>query len=204
MCDLVKGFEAYQKRVKAACGKAEKVAAALIRGLEEYVAGHDDELARVYREQIRDNLAGAAFNEISSKLGPDDFWIIGVRDMDRICDAAADSFAYRSWYVREEIEKICSDFYAAMKGYELDIPMKPFTEVYRINESDYVDYGVWERYWEDKPEIERDIWIVADNGQYSTEDLVGMPPEKISAIVESDDFEPENTYCTMTDDEGYC
>ena len=75
--------------------------------------------------------------------------------------------------------------------------------VYRINDrGDYVTAENWESVWANHPSWWPDAWLLADNGQYSVDDVAAMTVHEIERAVASPDFYPEYAYYTETDEEG--
>ena len=69
--------------------------------------------------------------------------------------------------------------------------------VYRINDlGEYVSAYDFETYWEQFPEWYRMAWMLADNGQYSFDDVAAMTIEEVEAAYKSPDFYPEYAFYT--------
>lgn len=69
--------------------------------------------------------------------------------------------------------------------------------IYRINDwADYVSKEDWDHFWENYPFWWQQAWMLADNGQYSSEDVSDMTVEEIEAAYNDPDFCPEYAYYT--------
>ena len=80
---------------------------------------------------------------------------------------------------------------------------EPNEGVCRINDcGGYVSEEDWETVWANHPDWWQDAWLLADNGQYSADDVSRMTVHEIERAVASPDFYPEYAYYTETDEEG--
>ena len=69
--------------------------------------------------------------------------------------------------------------------------------VYRINDDgDYVGAREYEEFWSKFPGWYPIAWIVADNGQYTFDDVANMTMTELMRVYMSDGFEPEHAYYT--------
>ncbi len=79
----------------------------------------------------------------------------------------------------------------------------PNEGVYRINDcGGYVSEEDWANVWADHPAWWQDAWLLADNGQLSSEDVSRMSVHEIERAVASPDFYPEYAFYTETDEAG--
>ncbi len=100
----------------------------------------------------------------------------------------------RAGYTEDEINKVYSDFTRAMEREILDglNDCDPFQEVFCISLcGEYVEPHVFTEYWEDKPQVEQDIWMILANEQRTAAELAGLTPDEIAAIAHGEDFEHE-------------
>ena len=80
---------------------------------------------------------------------------------------------------------------------------EPFEGVYRLNDmGEYVSEGDWERVWAGRPSWWPHAWMLADNGQFSAEQVGRLSVEQIEALFESPAFEPEFAYYTDAGEDG--
>ena len=80
---------------------------------------------------------------------------------------------------------------------------EPNEGVYRINDrGDYVSEKDWKTVWADHPAWWQDAWLLADNGQYTSEDVSRMSVHEIERAVASPDVYPEYAFYTETDEAG--
>ena len=79
----------------------------------------------------------------------------------------------------------------------------PNEGVYRINDcGGYVSEEDWANVWADHPAWWQDAWLLADNGQFTSEDVSRMTIHEIERAVTSPDFYPEYAFYTETDEAG--
>lgn len=72
---------------------------------------------------------------------------------------------------------------------------EPYQGVYRLNDmGEYVSEGDWGRVWAGRPSWWPKAWMLADNGQFSA--------EQIEALFDSPAFEPEYAYYTDAGEDG--
>ena len=75
--------------------------------------------------------------------------------------------------------------------------------VYRLNDmGEYVSEGDWERVWAGRPSWWPKAWMLADNGQFSAEQVGRLSVEQIEALFDSPAFEPEYAYYTDAGEDG--
>ena len=74
---------------------------------------------------------------------------------------------------------------------------EPYAGVYRINDfGDYVAEADFDDFWASRPAWHRMAWMLADNGQYSSEDVADMSVAEIESAYDDPDFEPEFAFYT--------
>lgn len=104
---------------------------------------------------------------------------IGSEAMDRVLDVTDELRAC----VRDEFE--------------------PFEGVYRINDfGEYVSEEDWENVWADHPAWWPKAWMLADNGQFTADQVSRLTMEEIEVMFNSAAFEPEFAYYTEADGNG--
>lgn len=80
---------------------------------------------------------------------------------------------------------------------------EPYEGVYRINDmGEYVSEEDWLNVWAGYPSWWPHAWILADNGQFTSDEVSRMGVEEIEAAYADPAFEPEYAYYTETDEEG--
>ncbi|WP_317415966.1 hypothetical protein [Thermophilibacter provencensis] len=80
---------------------------------------------------------------------------------------------------------------------------EPFEGVYRLNDmGEYVSEEDWENVWADRPSWWPKAWMLADNGQFTSDEVSRMSVEEIEAAFNDPAFEPEYAYYTEADEEG--
>ena len=80
---------------------------------------------------------------------------------------------------------------------------EPNEGVYRVSDrGDYVSAEDWETVWANHPAWWQDAWLLADNGQLSSEDVSRMSVHEIERAVASPGFYPEYAFYTETDEAG--
>lgn len=80
---------------------------------------------------------------------------------------------------------------------------EPYEGVYRINDfGEYVAEEDWENVWADCPGWWPKAWLLADNGQFTAEQVSRLSVEQIEALFESPAFEPEFAYYTDAGEDG--
>lgn len=80
---------------------------------------------------------------------------------------------------------------------------KPHESVYRLNDmGEYVSEADWRAVWSRYPYWAERVWMLADNGQYSAEDVGAMCVKQIDEAYEDPSFKPEFAYYTEADESG--
>lgn len=80
---------------------------------------------------------------------------------------------------------------------------EPYAGVYRINDmAEYVSEEDWLDVWADRPDWWPKAWLLADNGQFTAEQVSRLSIEQIEALFESPAFEPEFAYYTDAGEDG--
>ena len=80
---------------------------------------------------------------------------------------------------------------------------EPYEGVYRLNDmGEYVSEEDWLNVWADRPSWWPHAWMLADNGQHTSDEVSRMSVEEIEAAYADPAFEPEYAYYTETDEEG--
>lgn len=80
---------------------------------------------------------------------------------------------------------------------------EPYQGVYRLNDmGEYVSEGDWERVWAGRPSWWPKAWMLADNGQFSAEQVGRLSVEEIEVVFGSAAFEPEYAYYTDSGEDG--
>lgn len=80
---------------------------------------------------------------------------------------------------------------------------EPFEGVYRLNDlGEYVSEGDWGRVWAGRPSWWPKAWMLADNGQFTSDEVSRMSVEEIEAAFNDPAFEPEFAFYTEADEEG--
>ena len=79
----------------------------------------------------------------------------------------------------------------------------PCEGIYRINDfGEYVSEEDWENVWADYPSWWPHAWLLADNGQFTADQVSRLSVDEIEAIFNSAAFEPEFAYYTEADGDG--
>lgn len=79
----------------------------------------------------------------------------------------------------------------------------PHEGVYRISDAgEYVPAFDFESFWADYPGWMRNAWMLADNGQYTSDDVAAMTEHDISYAYHSPWFYPEFAFYTEADETG--
>ena len=79
----------------------------------------------------------------------------------------------------------------------------PLAGVYRIDDfGAYVSEEDWENVWADRPDWWPHAWLLADNGQYTSDEVSRMSVEEIEAAYNDPGFYPEYAFYTEADEEG--
>lgn len=104
---------------------------------------------------------------------------IGSEAMDRILDVTDELRAC----VRDEFE--------------------PYEGVYRLNDmGEYVAEEDWENVWADRPSWWPKAWMLADNGQFTSDEVSRMSVEEIEAAYGDPGFYPKHAFYTEAEEEG--
>lgn len=79
----------------------------------------------------------------------------------------------------------------------------PLAGVYRIDDfGAYVAVEDWLNVWAGYPAWWPHAWLLADNGQFTAEQVSRLSIEQIEALFESPAFEPEFAYYTDAGEDG--
>lgn len=79
----------------------------------------------------------------------------------------------------------------------------PNEDVYRIDDrGDCVSEEDWANVWANHPAWWQDAWMLADNGQFTSDEVARMSVHEIERAVASPDFYPEYAFYTETDEAG--
>lgn len=80
---------------------------------------------------------------------------------------------------------------------------EPYEGVYRLNDmGEYVAEEDWLNVWADRPSWWPHAWILADNGQHTSDEVSRMSVEEIEAAYGDPTFEPEYAFYTEAGEEG--
>lgn len=80
---------------------------------------------------------------------------------------------------------------------------EPYEGVYRLNDmGEYVAEEDWENVWADRPDWWPHAWLLADNGQYTSDEVSRMSVEEIETAYNDPGFYPEYAFYTEADEEG--
>lgn len=80
---------------------------------------------------------------------------------------------------------------------------EPYQGVYRLNDlGEYVSEEDWQSVWAGRPDWWPKAWMLADNGQFSAEQVGRLSVEQIVALFDSPAFEPEYAYYTDAGEDG--
>lgn len=75
--------------------------------------------------------------------------------------------------------------------------IEPFQTVFRLNDGgDCVSAGTFEAYWRGLPAWMLCAWMLADNGQYSAEEVSRMSEKQAVRLAQSPSFEPAHAFYT--------
>lgn len=75
-------------------------------------------------------------------------------------------------------------------------------DVYRVTDfAEYVSAKDWEQVWSKYPPFWEEAWQLADNGQYSSDEVARMSIAEIDAAFNDPAFYPEYTYFTEWEDD---
>lgn len=80
---------------------------------------------------------------------------------------------------------------------------EPCEGVYRINDfGEYVAEEDWLNVWADRSSWWPHAWMLADNGQFTSDEVSRMSVEEIEAAYSDPGFYPEYAFFTEADEEG--
>lgn len=80
---------------------------------------------------------------------------------------------------------------------------EPYEGVYRLNDmGEYVAEEDWLNVWADRPSWWPHAWMLADNGQHTSDEVSRMSVEEIEAAYGDPTFEPEYAFYTEAGEEG--
>lgn len=80
---------------------------------------------------------------------------------------------------------------------------EPYEGVYRLNDfAEYVSEGDWDEVWSRYPGWWPHAWMLADNGQFTSEQISCISVEEIEQLFDSPAFEPEYAYYTDAGEDG--
>lgn len=80
---------------------------------------------------------------------------------------------------------------------------EPYEGVYRINDfGEYVSEEDWLNVWAGYPAWWPKAWMLADNGQFTSDEVSRMSVEEIEAAYGDPAFEPEYAFYTDAGEEG--
>lgn len=81
--------------------------------------------------------------------------------------------------------------------------LEPFEGVYRINDmGEYVSEEDWESAWAGHPTWWPEAWLLADNGQFTANEVSRMSVEEIEVACKGPGFYQEHAFYTETDEGG--
>lgn len=105
--------------------------------------------------------------------------------------------------VGEEFIDRTNDIASGLFDHKMDWEDLPIGDCYRINDfGDYVTEPDWCEVWDDHP-LEEKAWMLADNGQYSSDDVAKMTPAEIEAAYDDADFDPAYVFYTEKYEDDY-
>ena len=79
----------------------------------------------------------------------------------------------------------------------------PCEGIYRINDfGEYISEEDWESAWADHPAWWPKAWMLADNGQFTADQVSRLTVKEIEVLFNSAAFEPEFAYYTEADGDG--
>ena len=79
----------------------------------------------------------------------------------------------------------------------------PYRGVYRLNDlGEYVSEEDWLNVWAGYPEWWHKAWMLADNGQYTSNEVGCMSVEEIETAYADPEFYPEYAFYTEADEDG--
>lgn len=99
----------------------------------------------------------------------------------------------------DKAETIALNLYGRQRDWD-DLPVGG---CYRIDDlGNYVTEADWDTVWAGH-ELEKQAWMLSDNGQYSRDQVTAMTPAEIKNTYESKDFHPDIAYYTEKDEGDY-
>lgn len=99
----------------------------------------------------------------------------------------------------DDVNDIASELFDRKQDWD-DLPIGG---CYRINDfGDYVTEPDWCEVWDDHP-LEEKAWMLADNGQYSSDDVAKMTAAEIEAAYDDDNFDPAYVFYTEKEEDDY-
>ncbi len=99
----------------------------------------------------------------------------------------------------DKAETIALNLYDRQRDWD-DLPVGG---CYRIDDlGNYVTEADWDTVWAGH-ELEKQAWMLSDNGQYSRDQVTAMTPAEIKNTYESEDFHPDIAYYTEKDEGDY-
>ena len=81
-------------------------------------------------------------------------------------------------------------------------PLGPYVDAMRLGDEGYVTIEAWDAFWRDRPDWEQAAWMLADNGQFTSEQISRLTVEQIEQLFDSPAFEPEYAYYTDAGEDG--
>lgn len=80
---------------------------------------------------------------------------------------------------------------------------EPYEGVYRLNDmGEYVAEEDWLNVWADRPSWWPHAWMLADNGQHTSDEVSRMSVEEIEAAYSDPEFELEYAFYTEVGGDG--
>ena len=80
---------------------------------------------------------------------------------------------------------------------------EPYEGVYRLSDfAEYVSEADWDEIWSRYPDWWHKAWMLADNGQFTAEQISRLTPEQVEQLFESPAFEPEYAFYTDAGEDG--
>lgn len=80
---------------------------------------------------------------------------------------------------------------------------EPYEGVYRLNDmAEYVSERDWDEVWSRYPSWWPHAWMLAENGQFTAEQIGRCTVDEIEELFASPAFEPEHAYYTDAGEDG--
>ena len=80
---------------------------------------------------------------------------------------------------------------------------EPYEGVYRLNDmAEYISEADWDKVWSRYPSWWPHAWLLAENGQFTAEQVSRCTVEQIEALFASPAFEPEYAFYTDAGEDG--